>query len=136
MRVFLCNLMAVVVLVPALLGWCCRPSTPGTACECECTETNHVHHACCDDSDHAADEHSQTPAKPHFDCKGICSYVLTSKSQVDRPVQMHTLHILTTGLVLAAGQDSAAFSFADHQALSGASSPPLRIHAVNQIWLI
>jgi hypothetical protein len=133
MRAFLCNLMAVVVLVPAILGWCCRPSMPGAACEC--TAANQTPHACCDDSGHGG-EHSQTPARPHFDCKGICSYVLTSKSKVEPPARVSTLPILTTGLVIVAGQESAAAASADYQALSSASSPPLRIHAVNQIWLI
>ena len=96
MRAILCNLMVAVIIVPAMLGWCCHPCL-GTARadDSSASESASMPHdsCCCHHSSHEDNGHS-VPHNSRSDCKGICAYVLTSKLKIDRPGNAVVLYVL------------------------------------------
>ncbi len=131
MRAVLCNLMVAVVTVPVLLGWCCHPSFDEPSCR-DAVEA--CTHGCgCDQHDHEAQQ--STPEDSCSHCKGVCTYVLTSKLTIQPPTYASALYIPWTTLGSDSRQCVAAASFLHSDQLASAL-PPLRLHAIHQLWLI
>jgi hypothetical protein len=139
MRVVLCNLMVAVIIVPAMLGWCCHPSCMGavSADDSSASESAPAPHEsrCCHHSSHD-DTDQSTPHKSRTDCKGICAYVLTSKLKIDRPGNAVVLYVLPIDSQQLLGHCLAANHVAQRFEPVPLTAPSLRVHAVNQIWLI
>lgn len=138
MRAILCNLMVAVIIVPAMLGWCCHPCLSALRADDSSTselapaphESYCCHHCSHDDSDHSA------PHKSRTDCKGICAYVLTSKLTIDRPGNAIVLYVMPIDSQQLLGNCLAANHAAQRFEPVASAAPSLRVHAVNQIWLI
>jgi hypothetical protein len=132
MRAIICNLLIAVVLIPALLGWCCRPS----ASEASCCTVAKVSHESCHHQHTDCDDHQQVPCKSHSECKGICSYLSTPKFQFDSSSKAYGLAFLSPESRPTLAQLLAVSYLAERLDLTNLTAPPLRIHVVNQIWLI
>jgi hypothetical protein len=132
MRAVLCNLMVVVMTVPALLGWCCHPCFDQSSCQTMVEVGTHTCN-CCDHHDHKAEQ--PTPGNSCSQCKGVCTYVLTSKLNIERPNHTWACYIPQNTLVLNSHQSVAVVCFLNSDQPAGALQP-LRLHAVHQLWLI
>ncbi len=131
MRAVLCNLMVAVMTVPTLLGWCCHPcfdqqNYRDTLDAC-------THSCCCDQ--HGDEAQQPVPDDSCSHCKGVCTYVLTSKLTVQR--SNFASAIFTPSATLELGNPSCeqAASFLHSDQLASALQP-LRLHAIHQLWLI
>jgi hypothetical protein len=133
MRTLLCNLMVAMVLVPAVFGWCCHPCVADAGCSSALEISRHT--CCCQHSGHD-DEQRPAPDHSRSDCKGICSYVLTSKLKVEPPSRQLALYVLPLESRQATDQFLAATYFAAREEIANSMVPSLRLHVINQIWLI
>ena len=127
MHAVLSKLMASLLLVQALTGWCChRPGGANLA-----VPTTHVV-ACC--SHCCQPRPAQRPVLPVKcqQCSGVCTYVPTQKMQIDGPQLIVPVDVVPA---LAAVDFSLASRFTR---LRGPSDlePPLRLHLLHQILLV
>lgn len=136
MRAFSSFLMAGLLTIQAVSGWCWHPAR-----DCTGLETSTVPAAwtvkCCDGDCEGAHEGepSQDPCECRLECSGICTFVPPEKTQIDAPQLAVCFDHLAVCPALA---DSQAVSTNWTQVTYGASElePPLRLHLLHQTLLI
>jgi hypothetical protein len=135
MRAALCNLMAALLLIQALTGWCCyHPCAPLASKTAEVTESHRP--PCCDDCD-GENRPAPEPTVPCScqDCLGFCTYVPTEKAQVDCPQLVVPFDSLAFAPIPADSHLSGKF-FGDLTNGPPVVERPLRLHLLYQIILI
>ena len=135
MQAALSNLMAALLLIQALTGWCCYHPCASTAVQTTTLVQSH-RPSCCDD----CDDESRPAPKPTApcrcqDCLGFCTYVPTDKAQVDCPQLVVPIDSLAFVPILADSHMSGMF-FGDVAKGPPVAEPPLRLHLLHQVILI
>src|SRR5438270_10310696 len=98
MRERLGNLLAILLLIPAMMGWCCH-----SAMECRhCDHVSHASHPEATHEHHCGETHhgqpSHAPCKSCGECKGICTFLPTSKLRLDVPARGVALYFVPADL--------------------------------------
>ena len=135
MQAALSNLMAALLLVQALTGWCCFQ--PCARLGSEMVQVTESHQPpCCDD----CDVENRPGPKPIAPCRcqvclGFCTYVPTDKAQVDCPELVVPFDSLAFAPVLADSHLSGNYlgSVANGRPVA---ELPLRLHLMHQILLV
>jgi len=136
MQAVFSSLLAGLLLIQALTGWCdrsplnCASSNADAACSIE--ETACCQHDCCPagETDSPAD-----PCSGSGECHGICIYVSSPETRIDTTQIALPIDFMA---ILPASVDfhvvsALALDSVWHSAIS---EPPLRLHLLHQIILI
>ena len=136
MRAFSSILMASLLLIQAVSGWCWHPARDCTGLGLSAAPVAWTVRCCnCDREGAKEEEPSQAPCRCRLECSGICTYVPPVKTQIDAPQLVVDFDHLAISPALA---DSQAVSTNWTQVAYGASelAPPLRLHLLHQTLLI
>ena len=131
MRAILSIFVTVCLVMQATFG-CCRLGCPG--CEHEVCEFDGApasiaaYHP-----DHAG---SAGPCRCESQCRGVCNYVAGSKLRIE-PLASGFSTALVAVIPASFASRSLEVALRDRWEPScGQSTPPLRLHSLNQVWLI
>lgn len=134
MHAILSHLLASILLVQALFGWCGRP--PYKEVNCDTSAGTFSTKSCCNQcGTNAQGEHPVGPCKCEFECQGVCTYVRPEKTLVDSS-QWSLLALFLEVDPALAGSHSAFGSIGVRACHPLDSKPPLRLHLVHQVLLI
>ncbi len=100
---------------------------------CQDTLETCTHSCYCDQHDHEAQQPAPDDSCSH--CKGVCTYVLTSKLTVQRSNFASAIHTPSAALESSSTSCEPFASFLHSDQLASALQP-LRLHAIHQLWLI
>jgi hypothetical protein len=137
MRAFSSILMAGLLTIQAVSGWCWHPARDCAGLEASTAPAEWTVKCCDGDCKGAHDgEPSQSPCKCRLECSGVCTFVPPEKTQVDaNPQPANGFDQLAVSTALA---DSQAVPTNWTQVFCGTSElqSPLRLHLLHQILLI
>jgi hypothetical protein len=136
MQAVFSNLLAGLLLIQALTGWCDRSPLNCASSNADASSSIEDTACCQHDSCPAADTDSPAdPCSGNGECHGICIYVSSPETRIDT-TQM-TLPIDFAAIVPASVDCHVVSSLAlDSLWRSAISEPPLRLHLLHQIILI
>jgi hypothetical protein len=141
MRAIVCNLLAALLLVHALVG-CCRHHDPSAARH-EWIESAHTTAmACCHHRRNCdADETKQppTPCDCKLECKAQCVYLQPEKRVVDAGGMILPIDIAVVkdcSWANVATDAAATSSFWEYSRACDDTEPPVRLHLLHQIILV
>ena len=138
MRVILCTLMAVWLLAVTTLGWCCQPACAMGKCSHQQISSKQTQKKCgcgCGCQTHSPITEVAANCSCEPNCHGVCTYVLTSKVQIDSHWILSLFEV--PGQVVDQDQlvTTQTAAWAKSHALA-VLQPPLRRHLALQIILI
>lgn len=132
------KLMACLLLLQAVSGWCChRPCPNDGSCAPSANSVStkacgHKHRKC---QEEKAPESPEAPCE-HDDCQGYCQYVAPPQLEIDLSQILLTPHFLLAGTP-AVDLVKASTACEQLAADEGATlARPLRLHLWNQLLLI
>lgn len=130
------KLMACLLLIQAVTGWCCHRPCPkdGT---CAASANQSVAAKSCSHS-HCGGERENTPPAPceHDDCNGCCQYVVSLQIEVDLSQVLLTPYFMLARVPAAELAEDFASSERMTADIGDAYSTPVRLHLLNQILLV
>lgn len=133
MQALHCNLMACLLLIQAVTGWCCYSSSAIAHARVPkvVAETN----ACCRQCEKRAPR--PQPLKPCKcdECLGICTYLPVEKATVDRSELVIPLDVIVIDSALI-GTDNRCTTTAKWPCEHSKPAPALRLHLLHQSLLI
>lgn len=131
MQAVLSHLLASLLLIQALTGWCWH--CPHDTCSDQVAEAKNSSTCCCHESRQHDD--STIPEQCPRECQGFCVYVSSVDTQVDLLQLDISFHcqVQVIDSLLAASPAPVAW---DRIVDSVDSRPPLRLHLLNQSLLI
>jgi len=131
MRVLLSILMTVCLVMQATFG-CCRSGCPGCAHEaCDFDGAPVSIFACHHDHDGSAE-----PCPCESQCRGVCNYVVGSKVWIERPASSYSAALAAAIPVNFAARSPDVTLRERWEPPGSESQLPLRLHLLNQVWLI
>jgi hypothetical protein len=138
MRALFINLMAGLLLIPAMLGWCCHPALDCAQCiqsaSAQLVQVQSPIHLGCKACRRGQESHERHA--PCCECKGFCTYIPSAKVCLDSPDNF------AGGVYFAIVPESITcdvlthVSQVNHADNTTPAAPSLRLHLLNQIWLI
>lgn len=141
MRAIVCNLMAALLLVHALVG-CCRHHEHSAARYEQADSALSTEIACCH-HDHNCFGTETTPAPAPCDCKleckSLCIYLPPERCVVDAGDLSLPFDVATVqhdSWTSAAIEAAAASSFWEYTRAFNDTKPPVRLHLLHQIILV
>ena len=136
MRAVSSILMASLLFIQAVSGWCWHPAREGTGLDNSVAPIESTVRCCDRDCEDAREgEPSQDPCKCRLECSGVCTFLPPEKTLIDAPQLVAGFDHLSVFPALAESQDvSANWTRVVH----GPSElePPLRLHLLHQSLLI
>jgi len=136
MRAFSSMLMAGLLCIQAVSGWCWHDARDCTGFEATIAPMVWTG-SCCDGDCHGSRDGgpSQDPCKGRLECSGICTFVPPEKTQIDAPLLTVGFDQLAVSPALA---DSLTVATRWTQVVFGTSKtePPLRLYLLHQSILI
>lgn len=108
MRAVSSNLMAGLLLIQALSGWCWQSARERIALEASAVQVMSTER-CCDCEESGDEDPSQAPCKCRLECSGICTFVPPEKTQLDLPQLVVGFDHLAVAVALADSQIVSAF---------------------------
>jgi len=136
MRTVASLLMAGLLLLQSLTGLCCHHPCDCARVESAMAEQHpHSNSGCCHHckSDHHQQVPTPTPCKRNH-CLGICTYVRSSKVQIDDSWQYAAIEVLNISAISVQAPTSP--TIAGDESNSHLAEPPLRLHLLHQSILI
>jgi hypothetical protein len=132
MRAIVSSLMAGLLFIQAVSGWCCQPlgasdsSTDHVGKCCSCCDR------CCQDQQH---QQPKTPSERKSECHGFCTYVVPQKSKVHTQATYTSVDIVVVPSTTTNLHPPGELQW---EIGSGclASRLPVRLHLYHQVLLI
>lgn len=136
MQAVVSNLMASLLLIQPVTGWCWH--APDDCANGRCSTVLRVAAKCsCQDSRCKPCRHSDDSSAPcgKSECQGFCTYVASQETRIDMSTAAVSFNIAAILLTQAGHQLTSAIAWerACHFAIS---EPPLRLHLLHQLLLI
>lgn len=136
MQAVLSNLMASLLLIQAVTGWCWH--APNDCANCAHSTVHRVARTCscrdqCKPCEHS--EGSPAPGGSKGKCHGFCTYVAAQETRIDMSQATVSFNMAAIVLTELDRQLTSAIAWerACHLAVS---EPPLRLHLLHQLLLI